>query len=41
VAVEAADRQIERSQADGAMAKGWTVVDMKQDWKIICPAAKN
>jgi hypothetical protein len=26
---------------DEAMAKGWTVVDMKQDWKIIYPAAKK
>ena len=26
---------------DEAQAKGWTVVDMKQDWKIICQAAKN
>ena len=26
---------------DEAMAKGWTLVDMKQDWKIIYPAAKK
>lgn len=26
---------------DEAMAKSWTVVDMKQDWKIIYPAAKK
>jgi hypothetical protein len=26
---------------DEAMAKGWTVVDMKRDWKIIYPAAKK
>jgi len=23
---------------DEAKAKGWTVVDMKQDWKVIYPA---
>ncbi len=26
---------------DEAVAKGWTVVDMKQDWKIIYPAARK
>jgi phosphoglycolate phosphatase-like HAD superfamily hydrolase len=26
---------------DEAAAKGWTVVDMKQDWKVIYPAAKS
>ncbi len=26
---------------DEALAKGWTVVDMKQDWKIIYPAARK
>jgi phosphoserine phosphatase len=26
---------------DEARAKGWTVVDMKQDWKIIYPASKR
>jgi hypothetical protein len=25
---------------DEATAKGWTVVDMKNDWKTIFPAAK-
>lgn len=25
---------------DEAKAEGWTVVDMKRDWKVICPAAK-
>jgi hypothetical protein len=25
---------------DEALAKGWTVVDMKSDWKTIFPAAK-
>jgi hypothetical protein len=26
---------------DEAMAKGWTVVDMKQDWKVIYPSTKK
>jgi hypothetical protein len=26
---------------DEAMAKGWTVVDMKKDWKIIFPPEKK
>ena len=26
---------------DEAMAKGWTVVDMKQDWKVIYPPKKK
>ena len=26
---------------DEAQAKGWTVVDMKQDWKVICPFEKR
>ena len=26
---------------DEALAKGWTVVDMKKDWKLIYPPAKN
>jgi hypothetical protein len=26
---------------DEAAAKGWTVVDMKNDWNIIYPAAKK
>ena len=26
---------------DEAQAKGWTVVDMKQDWKVIYPHEKN
>ena len=26
---------------DEAVAKGWTVVDMKDDWKVIYPSAKN
>jgi hypothetical protein len=26
---------------DEAQAKGWTVVDMKNDWKIIYPAGKR
>jgi len=26
---------------DEAQAKGWTVVDMKQDWKVIYPSEKN
>jgi phosphoglycolate phosphatase-like HAD superfamily hydrolase len=26
---------------DEARAKGWTVVDMKQDWKVIYPSAKR
>jgi hypothetical protein len=25
---------------DEATAKGWTVVDMKRDWKVIFPTAK-
>jgi hypothetical protein len=25
---------------DEAQAKGWTVVDMKRDWKVIYPPAK-
>jgi hypothetical protein len=25
---------------DEAMQKGWTVVDMKQDWKVIYPFQK-
>jgi len=26
---------------DEAQAKGWTVVDMKQDWKVIYPSGKR
>jgi len=26
---------------DEAQTKGWTVVDMKQDWKVIYPPAKK
>ncbi len=26
---------------DEAQAKGWTVVDMKQDWNVIFPFAKK
>ena len=26
---------------DEALAKGWTVVDLKSDWKSIFPAAKS
>jgi hypothetical protein len=26
---------------DEAHAKGWTAVDMKQDWKVIYPPAKR
>ena len=26
---------------DAAQAKGWTVVDMKNDWKVICPFEKK
>jgi phosphoglycolate phosphatase-like HAD superfamily hydrolase len=26
---------------DEAQAKGWTVVDMKKDWKVICPFEKQ
>jgi hypothetical protein len=26
---------------DEAQAKGWTVVDMKQDWKVIFPFEKK
>jgi len=26
---------------DEAQAKGWTVVDMKNDWKIIYPVGKR
>jgi phosphoglycolate phosphatase-like HAD superfamily hydrolase len=34
------DRGAEKA-LDEAQAKGWTVVDMKQDWKIIYPQAKR
>jgi hypothetical protein len=28
-----------RKGLDEAQAKGWTVVDMKQDWQVIYPQA--
>lgn len=33
-------RKLEEGLQDAA-AKGWTVVDMKKDWKIIFPARKK